>query len=65
VLANRIRTGVERLSIPWESRTLRVTVSVGVASLSECGPKATVDALVALADERLYRAKASGRNRVC
>jgi diguanylate cyclase (GGDEF)-like protein len=65
VLANRIRTGVERLSIPWESRTLRVTVSIGVASLSECGPKANMEALVALADERLYRAKAGGRNRVC
>jgi two-component system, cell cycle response regulator len=62
VLANRLRAGVERLSIPWESRTLRVTVSVGVASLSECGPKATADALVALADERLYDAKAGGRN---
>ena len=65
VLADRIRGGVERLSIPWESRTLKTTVSVGVASLSECGPKATVEALVALADERLYKAKAGGRNRVC
>ena len=36
-----------------------------VASLSECGEKATTDALVALADERLYEAKATGRNRVC
>jgi two-component system, cell cycle response regulator len=65
VLAERIRVGVERLSIPWESRTLKTSVSIGVASLSECGPKAAVEALVALADERLYRAKASGRNRVC
>ncbi len=64
VLAERIRSGVERLSIPWESRTLKMTVSVGVASLSECRP-ASVDALVAVADERLYRAKAQGRNRVC
>jgi diguanylate cyclase (GGDEF)-like protein len=65
VLANRLRTGVERLSIPWESRAIKVTVSVGVASLSECGPRATVDALVTLADERLYKAKTGGRNRVC
>jgi two-component system cell cycle response regulator len=65
VLANRVRSGVERLSIPWESRTIRTTVSVGVASLSECGPKATVEGLVALADERLYQAKTGGRNRVC
>jgi two-component system cell cycle response regulator len=65
VLADRIRKGVERLSIPWESQTLKVTVSIGIASLFECGPKASVDALVALADERLYQTKARGRNRVC
>ena len=62
VLAERIRKGVAGLSIPWESRTLRVTVSIGVASLSECGPGPTPEALVKLADERLYEAKAAGRN---
>jgi two-component system cell cycle response regulator len=65
VLADRVRTGIERLSIPWESQTIKITVSVGVASLSECEPRAPAEALVALADERLYEAKAGGRNRVC
>ncbi len=65
VLAERIRRGVERLSIPWESQTIRTTVSIGVASLRECGPAATEDSLMTLADERLYKAKAGGRNRVC
>jgi two-component system cell cycle response regulator len=64
VLAERIRKGVERLAIPWSSRTLRATVSIGVASISECQQR-TVEALVALADKRLYRAKGAGRNRVC
>ncbi len=65
VLAERIRRSVEHLAIPWESGTLEVTVSIGVASLLECKPKGTVEALIALADERLYAAKAGGRNRVC
>jgi two-component system, cell cycle response regulator len=65
VLADRIRGCVQRLAIPWESQTLKVTVSVGVASLSECGLTANMEPLVALADERLYRAKAGGRNCVC
>jgi two-component system, cell cycle response regulator len=65
VLADRVRRCVERLSIPWESGALKVTVSLGVALLSECAPKGTVEALVALADERLYQAKDAGRNRVC
>jgi diguanylate cyclase (GGDEF)-like protein len=42
---------------------LRVTSSVGVASLA-CSPKKDKQALIALADQRLYRAKESGRNRV-
>lgn len=41
---------------------LRLTVSVGVAALGAGG--ATVDTLLRRADEALYRAKASGRDRV-
>ena len=65
ILAQRLRRGVERLAVPWESGTLKATVSVGVASLSECPRQATVEELVALADARLYEAKDGGRNRVC
>jgi two-component system cell cycle response regulator len=61
-LADRIRGCVERLAIPWESESFRVTVSVEAASLSECGAKAKMESLVALADERLYRARGARRN---
>jgi diguanylate cyclase (GGDEF)-like protein len=43
---------------------LEVTGSLGVAALSELPPEAGPDALLALADRRLYEAKAAGRNRV-
>jgi two-component system, cell cycle response regulator len=41
---------------------LRVTASLGAASVAELADP-TPDALLALADERLYQAKAAGRNR--
>jgi diguanylate cyclase (GGDEF)-like protein len=41
---------------------LTVTTSIGAASLSELSEEATPDSLLALADRRLYDAKAAGRN---
>ncbi len=63
VFAERIRRAVEKLTIPWEGRALRVTISVGVSSLGE-RPDGEIEPLVRLADERLYKAKTAGRNRV-
>jgi diguanylate cyclase (GGDEF)-like protein len=63
-LAERLRMDIEgmRLSIPGVEAS--VTVSVGVASSAELEPTDEPSALVALADARLYDAKAQGRNRV-
>jgi diguanylate cyclase (GGDEF)-like protein len=60
----RVRKAVERLTVPWEQIQMKATISVGVASLSECDDKATGDTILHKADERLYRAKSAGRNRV-
>jgi diguanylate cyclase (GGDEF)-like protein len=65
VLAERVRRVIADVSTAYEDKAIRVTVSVGVASLQECDAHATGDLLIALADERLYRAKSGGRNRVC
>jgi PleD family two-component response regulator len=37
---------------------------LGAASIDECESGAPPDVLILLADERLYRSKAEGRNRV-
>jgi two-component system cell cycle response regulator len=64
--AERVRASVERLEMPYEAASLRVTVSLGYASTVEL-PDAQLDAqsLLRLADERLYEAKTAGRNQVC
>jgi diguanylate cyclase (GGDEF)-like protein len=62
--AERVRKAVEALDtgiLDAEGEPVRVTVSLGVASLGE-GPT-DGDDLVAQADAALYRAKHAGRNR--
>lgn len=67
VVAERVRRTVEAaVLVPATPATrgeeIRVTVSIGVASL---GPDIrTVEALVQRADQAMYRAKREGRNRV-
>jgi diguanylate cyclase (GGDEF)-like protein len=64
-IGERIRRQVEDLAIEHAGSTVApvVTASVGVASTTPRGD-VTAAALVAAADEALYRAKAGGRNRV-
>ncbi len=64
-LAERVRRAVEdsRSFRTDKGRTIRVTLSAGVAEFSETGTKAPND-LVAAADGALYEAKTLGRNLV-
>ncbi|MCZ6463511.1 MAG: diguanylate cyclase [Proteobacteria bacterium] len=64
VIAERIRRTVEEhLFEAGRDATLRLTVSLGVATYPEHG---TVrDPLLDTADKAMYRAKSLGRNRVC
>ncbi|MDP9033994.1 MAG: GGDEF domain-containing protein [Myxococcota bacterium] len=63
--AERLRVAIERLEVASEATILRVTISAGHASLHELPEdERRADALLRLADERLYRAKTAGRNRV-
>jgi diguanylate cyclase (GGDEF)-like protein len=63
VLAERIRSLIERSPIAYGRSSIRLTLCAGVASLACCDESRSVEGLVRIADERLYRAKAAGRNR--
>ena len=66
MLAEKIRAGVEGLQIahPGAQATPYVTVSIGAACTENAGITALTD-LIEVADKCLYRAKETGRNRVC
>ncbi|CNH95807.1 PAS/PAC domain-containing protein [Yersinia frederiksenii] len=64
-VAERMRHSIEELDIPHGmSPQGRVTISVGVASVSEPGDHLSATDLSNAADKALYQAKTAGKNRV-
>jgi diguanylate cyclase (GGDEF)-like protein len=61
-LAERLRGAIASVRVPGEAGATAVTASVGVAQLED--RHSTLDALIAAADECLFRSKQQGRNRV-
>ena len=62
--AERIRAAIAENLPTFEGKSLPVTASLGVAEF-KAGSEEEPDALYGRADEKLYQAKDSGRNRVC
>jgi diguanylate cyclase (GGDEF)-like protein len=60
-LAEKIRKTVEDLEITFSGKTISVTISMGVGTMSEVD---TSDDLIMRSDKALYAAKEKGRNRV-
>lgn len=60
--AETVREMVEVHPFKFENNNVHVTVSIGVATVTE--EMARPEALILAADQNLYRAKRSGRNRV-
>ena len=63
VLAERLRTLILAHTFEHEGHRLPVTISAGVAAYPEVDAKTSTE-LIAAADEALYEAKRTGRNRV-
>jgi diguanylate cyclase (GGDEF)-like protein len=64
-IAERCRREIQARPFSTADGPLEVTTSLGVSEASLVGAEATPAMLLKLADEELYRAKRSGRNRVC
>jgi diguanylate cyclase (GGDEF)-like protein/putative nucleotidyltransferase with HDIG domain len=65
VVAERIRQAIEatEFNVSTSVKPIRATMSFGIAGLED--HKQTIDNLIHNADVALYRAKDTGRNRVC
>jgi diguanylate cyclase (GGDEF)-like protein len=62
VFLEQLRADVEAMQIPFMGSPIRITISVGAASVREVG--VDFDHLMAAADGALYLAKDEGRNRL-
>jgi diguanylate cyclase (GGDEF)-like protein/PAS domain S-box-containing protein len=62
-VSERLRCLVEGLKIPHERGLVQVSISLGIACLSP-GRQMDLDQLIEEADQALYHAKATGRNRI-
>src|SRR5258708_5924188 len=61
-VAERLREAVTEIALPTEQGVLKFTVSIGVATFFK---RSLLEELIGRADQALYQAKTSGRNRVC
>jgi diguanylate cyclase (GGDEF)-like protein len=64
VLAERIRSAIEREQFITGDKIVPITVSIGIATFG-VDPADSIDQLLGVADNRLYLAKNAGRNRIC
>jgi len=65
VIAQKLRVAIEELKIPLEDgNILNFTISIGISQVDLRNDE-DIEAVIRRADEALYDAKNSGRNRVC
>ncbi len=63
-IGNRIRIAIAEAAYSYNTKTISITVSVGCMT-HHCDKQHRVGDILILADQALYKAKESGRNRLC
>ena len=61
--SERVRVLIEKGVFLHHERDLRITISMGISHFPDDGLE--LEQLIQTADERLYRAKREGKNRIC
>jgi diguanylate cyclase (GGDEF)-like protein len=61
-VAERLREAVTQIEIQTEQGALKFTISIGVSTFYK---RSLLEEVIGRADQALYQAKTSGRNRVC
>jgi two-component system cell cycle response regulator len=64
IVAERLRQAVESRAFMFDNKNIPVTISVGLASVPHPAIRDAME-FISAADQMLYEAKRSGRNRVC
>jgi diguanylate cyclase (GGDEF)-like protein len=64
IVAERLRLAVEKRPFLFDNKNIPVTISVGLASVPDPSIHDAME-FISAADQMLYEAKRSGRNRVC
>ncbi len=62
-IAERLRDTVEKRIVKVNEYEVSVTISIGICNIADAN--GSLDILLSLADQAMYWAKASGRNKVC
>lgn len=62
LLAERIRTAIAGSNVNFDKKDLHVTISIGIAALSEKHDFESIDSFIQAADKCLYYSKEHGRN---
>lgn len=63
IVGENLRQEVEAMEVNFDKHQFNITISVGIAASNDALPQ-SLNCLLASADEALYKAKATGRNKV-